>query len=290
MPSKVIVWIFIAAIGILIGLLIRQPDRPATMPTTMPTTMPANPASSDSSVLEQPVLEQPVPNDLASISQALQNEIAARAALEARLQALEQRLQATAGRDNIPLASTGSASNNIAADDPAATTAVIGLNEQALIDAGMSTAQAANLKLFYEQLEMEKLTLRDQAIREGWADTTRYGEALQAIDLKQGQLQDSLDENSYDAYLYATGQSNRVEISSVLASSPAASAGFLPGDQILRYDNQRIYSWRELRDATTQGSTSQTVLVELQRGDQRLQVYLPRGPLGIRMNSISVMP
>ena len=58
----------------------------------------------------------------------------------------------------------------------------------------------------------------------------------------------------------------------------------------MRYDNQRIYNWFELREATAAGDLSDTVAIEVDRDGETLQFYLARGPLGIRMNSVSVAP
>ena len=162
-------------------------------------------------------------------------------------------------------------------------------NEQALIESGMSDSQARELKISFEQLELERLYLRDQSIREGW-DRDRYREALQALDSKEDELKNQLSESEYDSYLYASGQTNRVAVTSVLESAPAATAGIEPGDHIIRYDSQRIYNWRDLRDATSSGTIGNMVSVEVDRDGQTMDFYLARGPLGIRMNSVSVAP
>ena len=99
-----------------------------------------------------------------------------------------------------------------------------------------------------------------------------------------------LSEAEYDSYLYASGQTNRVAVTSVLESAPAATAGIEPGDHIIRYDNQPIYNWRELREATSNGQIGETIAVEIDRDGDIVELYLARGPLGIRMNSLSVAP
>jgi C-terminal processing protease CtpA/Prc len=162
-------------------------------------------------------------------------------------------------------------------------------NEQALIASGMGESQARELKISFEQLELERLYLRDQSIREDW-DRDRYREALQALTDSEDELRNQLSESEYDSYLYASGQTNRVAVTSVLESAPAATAGIEPGDQIIRYDNQRVYNWRDLRDATASGTVGNTVSVEVDRDGRTMEFYLARGPLGIRMNSLSVAP
>lgn len=154
----------------------------------------------------------------------------------------------------------------------------------------MEAAEAERLKAQFEQLELDKLYLRDRAVREGWPGGSRYREELQQLEAQTGNLQQELGEDSYDAYLFASGQPNRVAVQSVLASSAAGVAGIQSGDHILRYGNQRIYNWRDLREATTQGDVNETIIIEVLRDNKSLQFYVSRGPLGIRMTSISVAP
>ena len=155
------------------------------------------------------------------------------------------------------------------------------------LESGM--VQASQLKAYFEQLEMERLYLRDQAAREGW-DRARLRDEFRQLDDKEESLRDQLGESAYDAYLYASGQSNRVAVTSVLASAQDGQAGIEAGDHIVRYDNQRVYNWRDLRTATTSGDISDVVEVEVDRDGETLQFYLARGPLGIRMDSLSVAP
>jgi len=158
-----------------------------------------------------------------------------------------------------------------------------------LIESGMDSVQASQLKVLFEQLEMERLHLRDRSAREGW-DRARLRDEFRQLDDREESLKDELGESAYDAYLYASGQSNRVAVTSVLESAQAGQAGIEAGDHILRYDNQRVYNWRDLRTATTSGNISDVVEVEVDRDGETLQFYLARGPLGIRMDSLSVAP
>jgi S1-C subfamily serine protease len=75
-----------------------------------------------------------------------------------------------------------------------------------------------------------------------------------------------------------------------LGGSPAANAGIKAGDTILQYGNKRIYSWNDLTTATSEGSAETTVTVTVERNGQQQQVYVPRGPLGIRLTTDSVLP
>jgi S1-C subfamily serine protease len=136
---------------------------------------------------------------------------------------------------------------------------------------------------------MERLYLRDQAAREGW-DRERIRNEMQLLESTEDDLRERLGESAYDAYLYASGQTNRVAVSSLLESAQAGQAGIKPGDHIIRYDSQPIYNWRELRSATTSGNIGDSVEVEVDRDGETLQFYLMRGPLGIRMDALRVAP
>ncbi|MGD8567196.1 MAG: PDZ domain-containing protein [Gammaproteobacteria bacterium] len=163
-------------------------------------------------------------------------------------------------------------------------------NEQALVDAGIDPGRVDYIKDAFEQAEMEKLYLRDQATREGWMGTQRYRDKAKQIADRTKALRSELSGSEYDAYLYATGQSNRVVVQSVLGGSPADNAGVQTGDIILQYGNERIYNWNDLTTATREGDPDTTVAVTIERNGQQQQVYVPRGPLGIRLTTDSVAP
>lgn len=228
-------------------------------------------------------------DNLIAMERRLDEEIKARKALEKKLTELNRKLINLERNAQLP------AENNVAAKDVEQDESGLPgsgerwFNEQALIESGMSDSRARELKINFEQLELERLYLRDQSIREDW-DRNRYREALQALTGKEDELKNQLSESEYDSYLYASGQTNRVAVTSVLESAPAATAGIEPGDHIIRYDNQRIYNWRDLRDATASGTIGNTVSVEVDRDGKIIELYLARGPLGIRMNSVSVAP
>ena len=76
-----------------------------------------------------------------------------------------------------------------------------------------------------------------------------------------------------------------MRVTSVIAGSPAEAAGIQPGDIVDTYAGERIFTQTELRGATTDGEFGELVPVQLRRTDgSRVQTWLPRGPLGIRMD------
>ncbi len=223
--------------------------------------------------------------DVAEFNRLLQSEIKARKALQQKVDSLGQQIAALEGNSRVQIKQLPEKTENpqpLEAEDD-------WFNEQALIKSGMSSGQANDLKVFFEQQELQQLYLRDQSIREGW-DRQKFRDEIQALADEEDALKDKLGEDGFDAYLYASGQSNRVAVSSVLATAPAGEAGIQAGDHILRYDNQRIYSGFELRQATTTGNDNESVPVEVERDGEIIEFYLLRGPLGIRMNSISQAP
>ncbi|MGJ7906214.1 M50 family metallopeptidase [Actinopolyspora sp. H202] len=60
--------------------------------------------------------------------------------------------------------------------------------------------------------------------------------------------------------------------------SPAAAAGFRPGDEILRFNGQWVESWSELRDSIRESSGTATVLVEREGERITLRPELMQNP------------
>jgi predicted metalloprotease with PDZ domain len=273
-----------AAAGIGIGVMLGQQSATSeSVPVAMDQ---AETANAGDGAASRDTAAPAVVLDLTALQRSLQDETRARRALEKKLDRLVRRV---AEMGAAMEASPGTVTANDAITNDAEVAGQGWFDEQALIEGGMDSVQASQLKVFFEQLEMERLYLRDQAAREGW-DRARLRDEFRQLDDKEESLRDQLGESAYDAYLYASGQSNRVAVTSVLASAQAGQAGIEAGDHILRYDNQRVYNWQDLRTATTSGDISDVVEVEVDRDGETLQFYLARGPLGIRMDSLSVAP
>jgi len=248
-------------------------------------------AAKDKTLVNPSVTQNAVPVqvDITSIEQRLQDEVEARLKLEDQVALLSEELKTFGQQFNA----VGDF-NPEKVDDPlnepeSSQQDETWFNEQALIDSGMEVTQAKMLKDFFEQQEIQRLYLRDQAIREAW-DREKRRESFRALAEKETSFLEQLDEAGYEAYLYASGQPNRVAISSVLESAQAGIAGIEAGDYVLRYDNQRIYNGFDLRQATSAGTIGDTIAVEVERDGKVLEFYLKRGPLGVRLDSISVAP
>jgi len=172
----------------------------------------------------------------------------------------------------------------------AAASATGQIDEAQLTAAGFDTERAAMLAQRLNQAEMERLYLRDRAIREGWIGTERYAQAVRNLDGSLDALRRELDEQSYDRLLFAMGRPNRVAVQAVIGSSPAQQIGLQAGDIIMSYDGKRLFNGNELRTATTEGQPGTSVPLEVLRDGQRLVFYIARGPLGVRLGAASARP
>lgn len=164
------------------------------------------------------------------------------------------------------------------------------MSEERLVEAGFAVDEAARLKQQADEIAMQRLYLRDQAMREGWLGSGRYREELRALGERQQSMRDQLSADDYDRYLWALGRPNRVTVSSVLSGSPAQQAGLQPGDQILSYAGERVFSPGEIRRESSRGVAGASVAVEVMRDSQPMLVYLPRGPLGVQMTATVTKP
>jgi membrane-associated protease RseP (regulator of RpoE activity) len=151
-------------------------------------------------------------------------------------------------------------------------------DREALIQAGVRPDEVEGLRELWEQSEMDKLYLSDAAARDGWLPSRRYREELRTLN---EEFRQELGDDSYDQLLFATGRPNRVIVQDVLEDSPADYAGLQAGDAIVSYDEMRVFRPGELKLATSGGRRGELVPVSVIRGDQRMIVYVERGPLGV---------
>jgi C-terminal processing protease CtpA/Prc len=150
---------------------------------------------------------------------------------------------------------------------------------------------AADFVWRQDRNELDRLELRDLAIREGWYRSERYRQELRRLRKEAPDLRAEVGDEIYDRYLFASGRDNRVHVTSVISDSPADAAGIRPGDIVETYGGERIFNQAELRGATTDGELGELVPLQLRRANgARVQVWLPRGPLGIRMGLTHLDP
>ena len=95
-------------------------------------------------------------------------------------------------------------------------------------------------------------------------------------------LRADIGDADYEKYLQANDRPTSVNISSVMAASPAERAGLQPGDQIVSYDGERVFSTSELMQHTM-ASGDGDVVVDVLRNGAPMQIVLPRGPIGVEI-------
>jgi len=223
------------------------------------------------------------PSDLAALRAELTREIDARQRLERDVSLLHARIEMLdAKAAELELAAAHEADDD---DDEGAAPRQRAVqrrafDEGALVAGGIDPGEAESLRSAWEDLQMEKIYLNDQAAREGWAGTARHREELRA--LNEG-LREQLSPESYDRYLYATGGHNRARVVDVIDRSTGAAAGFAIGDRILSYDGQRVFNPEELRKLASSGRSGESVRVEVARGDTTTTIDIPRGPIGLML-------
>lgn len=240
-------------------------------------------ASTDAPTVNTMTVEDQTPL-LLTLQEALLAEQQAREVLTEDL----QRLRLTVQRLERQLAETRS--DDAPSETPAQDETPRRPDVPSLVAVGFPPEDAEQLVWRWGEQQMAELYLRDQARREGWQNTPRYREALNGLRHGEGSLRDEMSEADYEAMLYAMGQPNRLVIRQVVPASPAQLAGLQAGDQLLDYNGTRIFDYRELRQHIADGDPEELVPVRIARGMQTLEVFLPRGPLGVNLAADSVAP
>ena len=160
-------------------------------------------------------------------------------------------------------------------------------DEVALSRIGVYEEDAARLRERWEQWQMERLYIIDQATREGWLRSPRHRQ--EQLSVRQN-LREELSDQDYDLLLFATGQPNRVAVRDILDRSPARDAGLQSGDIILSYGDTRVFRPGELKRRTSAGEPGELVRLEVERGDRRITLYVSRGPLGVFLKPLTRAP
>lgn len=158
---------------------------------------------------------------------------------------------------------------------------------ESLVAAGYSSQEAERLRERWERLTLDRLEVNNRALREGWLLEPRLREEHLALDAV---FREDVGEEGYDAFLYATGQPNRVRVKEVIARSPASHAGMQPGDVIVSYDGERTFGTRDLQLATAEGRRGDLVRIEVVREGRPLTLRVERGPLGIILQGSAEPP
>ena len=216
---------------------------------------------------------------LVALEDALDAEILQRAALEDRVAELAAQLEALGERPRFAGDAGGA---NGPDEQPPANRREIRVREQSvdqrrllierLTAAGFPPDRAEWINRRTEELRMQALQEQYDARREGRAP---------AGDLGVTTLRTELGEADYERYRAAMGQPTSVGVADVLASSPAERAGLMSGDEIVAYGGKRVFDVGELNALTLEGTPGESVVLDVRRDGQNVQLVMPRGPIGI---------
>jgi hypothetical protein len=269
----------ILVIGILIGqLLPPKPVTTAVEPTAGPGAEPAAPFTP---------LQPGEVETLAALQRQLRQERLAREQLAGQLETLQLRIEELESGNRVtalvPAGSDTPAPARTRATKPRTSV-------QTLIEAGIEPELANRIQARLDEIDLQQLYLRDQATREGWLNQPRYHKErrkhLDAVTELRGEVGD----DAYDRMLYTLGRANRVVVRDTMQNSPAEQYGLLSGDRIIEYDGRRIFTGNELNALVSGGDAAALTLVRVERDGRLLDIYLPRGPLGIRVSSARALP
>ena len=162
---------------------------------------------------------------------------------------------------------------------------------EALIATGIPPEQSALIQSRLDEYDLKQLYIKDRANREGWLNTARYRKEQHQAQTEYRELRSEVGDDAYDRMLDALGRSNRVVVRDIMQNSSAEQYGLQANDRVYEYDGQRVFTGQELNDLVTQGGDAGAlVLVRVQRDEQQLDFYLPRGPIGIRLASSRELP
>jgi hypothetical protein len=153
-------------------------------------------------------------------------------------------------------------------------------NRAALVESGLSSSEIEEIEARWEEYEMEKLYLTDEATRGGTAQSKQFYEQLAEINR---QIREDLGNDSYDAFLFATGKHNRVVLKQVITNSPAGYAGLRAGDVVVRYGGERVFHPIDFKNATSLGDSGAATSLDVWRDGEILQFSVGRGPLGVQL-------
>jgi hypothetical protein len=144
------------------------------------------------------------------------------------------------------------------------------------IAAGLTPERAQWIVARSQELRMQALQEQYDAAREG-----RPIDPSLAVFAPATTLREELGDADYERYLQALDRPTSVYVRDVLATSPGARAGMKSGDQVVSFDGERVFDMSDINRLVLEGQPGQVVAVDVLRDGQLVQLYVPRGPIGI---------
>lgn len=163
-------------------------------------------------------------------------------------------------------------------------------NKKNLIASGITPDVAEDILRRMSQQDFRRLELQNLIQRSDSSARREYSKELRELNSNKISLRSEMGDDTYDQYLFVSGQNNRVKVSSVMSGSPAESSGFQDDDVILYYDNKKILSWPDIRAATIEGEIGSYTNVDILRDGQQMSLMVPRGTLGVQLDALQINP
>lgn len=92
-------------------------------------------------------------------------------------------------------------------------------------------------------------------------------------------LRSEIGDEEYTRYRLALGRPAGVAVAALTQGSPGGRAGLLPGDDIVNYGGTRVFNLVELNALASRRNPGDSVLVDVRRNGQTIQLVVPGGPL-----------
>ncbi|MFT6407428.1 MAG: C-terminal processing protease CtpA/Prc [Arenicella sp.] len=146
--------------------------------------------------------------------------------------------------------------------------------QQQLVKAGFAQEEAARIVQIESEESLRQLQRQYDNRRQQAASTNNQLANINPI-------RSELGEQNYERYLEANGWPTSASIGAVIGGSPGESAGLRAGDNVLSYAGERVFNLSEINNLTIQGAVGESVLIEVERDGESVQLTIPRGPIGI---------
>jgi len=143
-----------------------------------------------------------------------------------------------------------------------------------LVSAGFAQEEATHIV----QIESQELLRQLQA---QYDSRRQRSESNGTNVLRSNALRTELGDQNYERYLEANGWPTSAHIGGVIGGSPGELAGLRFGDKITSYAGERVFNLNDINNLTIQGTRGESVLIELEREGESVQLTIPRGPIGI---------
>lgn len=227
---------------------------------------------------------------LARLERIVGEEREARIALEDTLAILFEEIERIEGSGNRAVADRRESAERVraAASEPSAGTRdwITRYQERRvgrMVEGGFSEDEAR--RILQQESEAQY-----KAMQAAW-EAQRNGETFDrfaSMNSTQSILRSEIGDDAYARYLEVQGQPTAVNVTQVLGGSPGTRAGMQAGDQVVSYNGARVFSMSDLRNQTMQGEPGEEVVIEIDRDGMRMQLTVPRGPIGITGNGANV--